>query len=447
MKLVYLFFLFFAFFVHADAADINASATTKCTLSKEFNIGSAWAGVRVGFDAIQDDRRIYVAYYDKDRNLAVSMIDKCTSAVKVVQLPSVFSGWDAHNYIVVALDGVGNFHVAGNMHNAKLVYARTEVPGDISSLGHLKSMTGLDEDSVTYPQFFKFPGGELGFSYRSGMSGNGSEFVNRYSAGNWIRWVSKPIFSEGIGGHVSAYHSNYVRGNDGYFHVAWVWRRTQDVETNFNVNYAKSRDLRSWVNSDGLSVSLPINPDEAEIVDAVREGNGLLNNVQLGFDKSDRVVISYLKFDTEGYTQLWNARLESGSWVKYQSTKYRFRWDVRGGGTILPLISFGPIALKSGELGQFLRYPGVGDSMVEYPDNDLAAGAPIASPAVPQPIKFRSSKGDGRVAVIREVKGANGYFIAWWAYPENNRDLDRRECSGGKCNNFSDLILYPRDVN
>ncbi len=72
---------------------------------------------------------------------------------------------------------------------------------------------------------------------------------------------------------------------------------------------------------------------------------GLLNGVKLSFDAQDRPMIAYHKFDAEGNTQLYAARLEGGKWAIRQTTKWRHRWYFKGGGCIRCLVSYSGLSL------------------------------------------------------------------------------------------------------
>src|SRR5690606_7813664 len=86
---------------------------------------------------------------------------------------------DAHNSISMAIDGDGYLHVAWDHHNTPLRYAQSREPLALE-LGEERMMTGVEEDMVTYPEFYALPGGNLLFFYRSGGSGRGNMVVSTY---------------------------------------------------------------------------------------------------------------------------------------------------------------------------------------------------------------------------------------------------------------------------
>ena len=315
------------------------------------SVDNVWVGTGVPYEGISVGPIVYLAYYNAVRELTVARIDTRTGKVQKKPLNNKFKGWDAHNYITLAYDKDGFLHVSGNMHDAPLIYARTTRPDDFDSLTLVNKMIGKDETSVTYPRFFKFPDGSLGFSFRSGHSGDGDEFINKFENGQWIRLLSKPLFApDSVGAPANAYHTDYTSGPDGYFHVAWVWRHKSGADFNFNVNYARSRDLKNWEDSQGRKLALPITPSSSEIVDAIPIKGGLLNNIRLAFDANGAPVISYLKYDKDGNSQLYHARHEDKGWKIVQATNWKYRWAFDYGGTLVKKISFSGVRVERGKL-------------------------------------------------------------------------------------------------
>ncbi|RQR80755.1 hypothetical protein DIE11_14990 [Burkholderia sp. Bp9012] len=420
-------------------------------LQPELPIDQVWGSAHVEFASLESKKFIYVAYYDADRWLTVAQINKCTGEKEKIRVPSRFEGWDEHNYISLVLDDKNRLHVSGNMHVSPLIYARTDGPDRLAGLDALRPMTGADETRTTYPYFFRFADGALGYSYRSGRSGNGIELINRLEGSRWVRWTEQPIFAPNSGkSTVNAYHSDYQLGPDGFFHVAWVWRETYRVETNFNVSYAKSSDLRTWRNSRGEVVQLPITPATAEVVDAIPKGSGLINNVRIGFDAAGRPVISYLKFDSTGATQLFHARRESNGWKSVPATQWTYRWDPRGGGTIPSEINFSGVKMRNGRLIEQVHQRDIGTKTFVYDGDSLKVrqvlGASVWAPTIA--IKDRQAPKGAELNVRPVAIGDSApdsadanYAISWFSLPADNRDRPRDCKSAVPCNFVSDLML------
>ncbi len=163
--------------------------------SKTWNkskIDRAWGGASVGFDFLTFKNVQLVLYYGDDRHARIAQRVRKSgkwSAWTISKLGTKFAGWDSHNYLTMTVDTNHNVHVSGNMHASPLVYFRgTGFFGGTAPLTYSKkSMTGKNEGATTYPRFFRGPTGELLFTYRSGSSGKGNSFVNRYdeAKGTW----------------------------------------------------------------------------------------------------------------------------------------------------------------------------------------------------------------------------------------------------------------------
>lgn len=394
-------------------------------------VDEVWAGTGIAYDAISVGSVVYIAYYDAERRLSVARFDTATHAVAKKTLDSVFTGWDTHNSVVLAYDRNGYLHVTGNMHAVPLIYARTLRPNDFNSLTQTNRMIGNDESSVTYPNFFFLANGDLLFSYRSGKSGNGVELINRFDGERWLRLLQHPLFAPASESDpVNAYHTAYILGPDSYYHVAWVWRKTPMVETNFNVGYARSKDLVHWEDSRQRVLDLPITPANAEVVDEVPPHGGLFNNVRLGFDAKGKPVISYLKYDKEGNSQLYHARPGKGSWQIKQATDWKYRWAFSGGGTLVTEISFFGVRSEGNHLVENISHKVYGRMQFELDPMTLSArivpGARAQS--VPNSDKAVISSGPftTRSVKIRPTyKDSVRGQIRWQTLPSDNNDKPR----------------------
>jgi hypothetical protein len=142
----------------------------------------------------------YIALYDPDAKsvLAGRYHDSATWEISRPQYGSDVA--DAHRPISIMTDGDGNPHVSWDRHDSPLRYCRGILPGGIK-LGKEIPMTGDREQNVTYPEFYRLPGGGLIFLYRDGSSGNGNLVMNRYdiSTGTWSRLHDDLIDGEGSG--------------------------------------------------------------------------------------------------------------------------------------------------------------------------------------------------------------------------------------------------------
>jgi hypothetical protein len=299
-------------------------------------IDRVWSGHAVRFSLKVTADTVFVAYYDAGRQLTVASQPRGGGAWRYQKLDTR-TGWDSHNYIAMDADANGQLHIIGNLHNDPLIYFRTTVAGDIRSFERVPVLVDRKlEQRMTYPVFFRNHAGQLILKYRDGGSGNGNEIYDVYDtdSSSWRHLLATPLV-DGEGKR-NAYFVGPTLGDDGYFHLAWVWRETPDAETNHDLSYARSRDLSQWEKSDGSPLELPITLSNAEIVDPVPVEAGMINNnTVVGFDGAGRVMITFHKFDARGNTQIFVARRDVKRWTIERISDWgEFRWDFRGRGSL-----------------------------------------------------------------------------------------------------------------
>ncbi|MBN2458120.1 BNR-4 repeat-containing protein [Candidatus Woesearchaeota archaeon] len=421
--------------VVTDDLDLDLVFEEKADLSK------VWSGHPVGFDFLSYKDRQFVAFYNEDRKLTVMSRILGESEWDKIELPTSI-GWDSHNSIKMAIDDNEDIHLAGNMHVSPLTYFRTTRPLDITSFKKIDNMVGSMETKVTYPIFFRGPENEFIFTYRDGSSGNGQNYYNAYdhNTKTWGRFLDKALVSgEGL---MNAYYSDPVKDKEGIFHLVGIWRDNGDASSNHDIFYAKSVDFLNWETASGNIIDLPITINNCDIVDPVPVGGGAINgNVKIGFDTQSRPIVSYHKYDSDGNTQIYNARLEDGIWKIYQATQWAHRWDFGGGGSIVFEVKVGPVVLENNELTQtysFSQEPDLSGKWVLDEETLTPTGKSTAvsnSKKVPSElkdveteclscdahgeelgVKFMFARGDGT--------GSDDYFLRWETLPVN-RDLTR----------------------
>lgn len=351
-------FLVGAFLLHAIG---NAHANTSvCGRGAAVPVGSgrsgieidkAWSGATVIFDAVARNGKTYFGYYDADRWLTVAQLDPTSGIVCRTRLASRFAGWDSHNIVSLAFDENGKLQVAGNMHSSPLIYGSTANPDSIADLT-LSPMIGQDEERATYPSFIKGPSGGFYFVYRNGMSGDGGWFVNTRDGEKWKRAINGPIFSSfWDGSPTNAYPTPFRVFQDGYVHIAAVWRRTPDVASNYAITYARTRDFIHWEDHNGQSITPPMNPGNSDMIDATGEGNGLVNLARVGVTANGKPVIAYTKYGPQGRNSIILASPFANGWRHSVIATAEQRTIISGGGTIPDLPSIGDPDVSSGSLG------------------------------------------------------------------------------------------------
>lgn len=293
----------------------------------------------------------YVGFYDTWHRMVIAQRTVPNGPWKYMLMDEVV-GWDSHNSITMARDPFGRILISGNMHAKPLVFFATDESADISTLRRIDHLVGIDEESVTYPKFLTLSDGRLLFHYRVGKSGDGNEIYDVLNSdGTWSRFIDTPLMD---GQRLrNAYMLDPLQGPDGNYHLVWVWRETSDCATNHDLSYAYSPDLKHWFAPDGDAVELPITLDESRLIlDPVPVKGGILNGGQkLSFDAQGRPMIVYYKYDENGYSQIYIARLENRSWNISKLTDKTFRWDFSGGGSIINKMSIGAaVQEETGEI-------------------------------------------------------------------------------------------------
>ncbi|HTB85192.1 MAG TPA: BNR repeat-containing protein [Candidatus Sulfotelmatobacter sp.] len=393
-----------------DVASSNSRAMPVDTL----DVAPVWAGHPVGFALLTHAPYQFAAYYDEHRQLTVAQRRLDTRKWQFTRLPDT-TGWDSHNSIALTADDDGFLHLCADMHNVPLIYFRTTKPWDAATFARVDKMAGTNELRCTYPQFLRGADNQLLFTYRDGGSGNGNQIYDGYDlkTKTWWRFLDTPLTDgEGHDGedHNSAYFDGPVRGPDGWFYLAWIWRATGDAATCHDLSFARSRDLKHWETSTGRALSLPMRVGNCEIVDPVPEHGGMVNgNVRLGFDAAGRVTISYTKNDAQGNTQPFIARLEDGHWVMHQVTDWPVPVEIEGWGTLhLDVHVSGVSVGKDGKLTEDYRHFKFGNGTWVLDPTTLRAVGTVDHQSVP--------------SALSKVEGSFPGLKVHWAGGAGSRD-------------------------
>lgn len=262
-----------------------------------------------------------------------------------------FSGdvQDAHNSISIVVDGAGYLHIAWDHHNHPLRYARSLQPGELE-MGEKNRPGSLAADhSVTYPEFYRLPDGDLILMYRNGWSGDGSQVVHRYDLESRTWKLLHEQLIDG-GGEVNPYWQTAMDQN-GTFHLSWNWRRHGGVETNHNIMYARSHDGGvTWERSSGEPYELPITTETAEIAAIIPENSSLMNQTSMAADAEGHpYIVSYWApkgSDTPQYHMIFFDG--ENDWRTVQVGSRSGAFELKGEGTMAPPISRPQMIVQTG---------------------------------------------------------------------------------------------------
>jgi hypothetical protein len=225
---------------------------------------------------------------------------------------------DGHDVASFGIDGSGIMHLSWGMHGDAFHYARSTTSVFATNaivFGPDTTMTG-NENTVTYPQWLRLPGGDLLYLFREGSSGNGDTYMNRYHTASqtWsnvhVTAGAQQPFIKGRGWmpNYNAYPNMPQLDAAGNFHLVWTWRYNSDspagevgFQTNHDFDYARSPDGGlTWLRQDGTAYTLPINErgengdtnSIAERILAIPEGYSLINQAGMCLDTNQQPVIA-----------------------------------------------------------------------------------------------------------------------------------------------------------
>ena len=315
----------------------------------------------------------YITYYDPEGYVVVGCRQLGSDQWTLRRTPYKGNVKDAHNVISMAVDGSGYIHLSFDHHGHPLRYCRSVAPHSLE-MGPLEGMTGVDEQDVTYPEFYRLAGGDLLFAYRSGASGRGNMVLNRYdhAARRWSRVQDVLIDGEN---QRNAYWQLYVDAA-GTIHVSWVWRETWMVETNHDLCYARSRDGgRTWEQADGTPYTLPIRAGNAEYACRIPQNSELINQTSMSADAEGHPYIATYWRDADSevpqYRMVWH---DGRQWHQSQVSQRTSPFSLKGGGTKMIPIARPRLAVHQGKVFYIFRDEERGSRVSMYYTKRLSSG-------------------------------------------------------------------------
>lgn len=300
-------------------------------------IGKGWANNSVNTVVFRKNSLVtfkgiqYAAYYDNDQFLILAKRRSGTNSWQTTRTIYKADATDAHKDISMMVDGAGYLHVAWGLHNQPLNYAVGTSPGSLKLSGK-KEMTG-NENKVSYPEFYKLPGGDLLFMYRDGASGNGNLMLNRYNLAS-AKWVCVQNGLIDGQGKRNAYWQTAIDSR-GVIHLSWVWRESPDVASNHDMCYARSTDGGlTWEKSTGEKYNLPITAATAEYACIIPQNGVLINQTSMFADDNGHPFIAtYWRDAGETVPQYHLVYNTNGKWHTSNLGFRKTPFNLSGGGT------------------------------------------------------------------------------------------------------------------
>ncbi|SDK01070.1 BNR repeat-containing family member [Pedobacter sp. ok626] len=306
-------------------------------------IGKGWANNSINVVPYRKNSLVtfqgiqYTAFYDSAHYVVLAKRKSNSPVWEIAKTQYKGDVFDAHNSISIGVDGQGYLHVSWDHHSwgkhlTPLNYCKSLSPGSLK-LSKKLMMTGLKEDKITYPEFYRLINGDLLFFYRDGESGSGNVMLNRYAVktGKWTQVQSSFIDGENLRNP----YWQIALDKKGVIHMSWTWRESPDVATNHDVCYARSADGgKTWTRSDGTKYQLPIKEARAECVAKIPQKSELINQVSMTTDHNGNPYIaSYWKEKGAKAPQYHLLYLKQGRWINLNLNFRERDFSLSGGGT------------------------------------------------------------------------------------------------------------------
>ncbi|MGI4749265.1 MAG: BNR repeat-containing protein [Janthinobacterium lividum] len=301
-------------------------------------VAKAWANNSVNAVVFRKNSLVtfrdtqFVAFYDENRFVVLGKRKSGSLTWQLQQTPYQGNAADAHNTIALMVDGDGFLHLSWDHHGNALRYCRSVSPGSLI-LGDKRSMTGIKENQVTYPEFYKLPDGNLLFFYRDGRSGQGDLIINKYDTRTrkWEQLANNLISGEG---QRNPYPQACVDAK-GTIHISWVWRESPDVASNHDLAYARSTDGgKTWEKSTGEKYTLPITAATAEYAVKIPQKSELINQTSMTTDAAGHPFIATYWREAGSEIPQYHVVYQDGQSWKIQNLGFRkMAFSLSGGGT------------------------------------------------------------------------------------------------------------------
>lgn len=296
----------------------------------------------------------FIAYYTPDGFLTLGKRELGSKDWTLQKTQYKGNVNDAHNSISIMVDGDGYLHVSWDHHGHPLRYAKGIEPYSLT-LSEKMQMTKLNENNVTYPEFFKLPEGDLIFMYRDGQSGKGNLVLNYYDikSKQWQQIQSNLIDGEN---QRNAYWQACV-DKSGVIHLSWVWRESADVASNHDLCYARSKDKgKTWENTKGEKYILPINASTAEYCLKIPQNSELINQTSMTTDKKGNPYIATYWREQNSDIPQYHIVLHNGKhWKVLNLNTRKTSFSLKGAGTKRIPISRPQIVVNKGKINLIFR--------------------------------------------------------------------------------------------
>jgi hypothetical protein len=328
----------FILFLALIFCTVTAVQTGFAQKHKLIPVAKGWANTSVNVVVFRKNSLVtfrdtqFIAFYDQYRFVVLGKRKSGSTKWTLQKTQYQGNAADAHNTIALMVDSDGFLHLSWDHHGNALRYCRSISPGSLI-LGDKRSMTGIKENQVTYPEFYELPDGNLLFFYRDGKSGQGDLIINKYDTKTqqWAQLENNLISGEG---QRNPYPQTCVDVK-GTIHISWVWRESPDVASNHDMAYARSTDGgKTWEKSTGEKYQLPITAATAEYAVKIPQKSELINQTSMTTDGAGNPYIATYWRDSGTTVPQYHIVYKNGNNWKTSNLGFRkTAFSLSGGGT------------------------------------------------------------------------------------------------------------------
>jgi len=310
------------------------------------NIGEGWSGNTVNtvifrHNGILTFNNIQItAFYDQDENIMLVKRNLSNNIIETYVIEDDFNTRNAHNSISLGVDKHGFLHLVYVNHGKVLRYQKSMEPLSIEQWSQLMSMTGINEDKVTYPTFLNNPiDSTLIFVYRQGNAHRGTVYFKKYDAKNeeWIDYPNPIITGEQDSPTICPYWNHPVFDESGQLHLSFVWRKrpVNGKINNVGMHYIRSSDNgMTWYNCAGDSLFLPIIPESPTEIWSIPQLSNLINQTSMAIDANSNPHIVYYSNDTGQIPQYQHLWFDGNTWKNSTISLRKIPFNLEGKGTL-----------------------------------------------------------------------------------------------------------------
>lgn len=247
----------------------------------------------------------YVTWLDTKARIRIQAFTHTTGAPGPVVDLGV--GQDNHAGPALTVDATGNLHAVFGPHHGPFQYRCTTRPGDLTSWSAVRHVG----TACTYPSLVCAPDGTLHLTCRGGKAPFKLHYYRKPAGGDWVGPTT--LADADVPGGYTQFGNLLAVAPDGTLHLAFHFYDLHPAAGKA-VGYMKSADGgKTWTDSNGKVLSLPVTPTTAEIIEAGAKLDMRVSNITLDANARPYFLVSHYETEPRRVV-LW--RHDGGRWRK-----------------------------------------------------------------------------------------------------------------------------------